>query len=350
VITYKDKRNIFANKINLFDDRKRMSKIWLNLIKDFQINNSTLRGYGLSKFNERKINLYIFFKNILDFIFKGISYTSIKTRKVFVNALSWIVFEQQANAASKFGFDIFSRKIYDEKLMQEFLEKYRKYNIGFSHNTFKCYFYLKEIKKYVKLKKDIKIFEIGAGVFNFGHLLSLELKKFDYIICDLPEMILKAHEQITDMYIPFCHGNYEVYLPNELEKFNNSQCGRKILFITGKQLEDKTIRKSLALRRFDLFINHESFAEMSINTVNLYLDYLPMLMKKNSIINIVNRHTRPQAKSQEEFKKIKLEDITCFEDYNLKFCNLIVKKIDYFRAKIPVMQMLPNIFFIGRMK
>ena len=73
-------------------------------------------------------------------------------------------------------------------------------------------------------------------------------------------------------------------------------------------------------------------------------------MKVGSIINIVNRHNRPQAKSYDDFSKLELENITCFDEYELEFCECLIKEVDKFRAKIPGQQATPNIFFIGKMK
>ena len=177
--------------------------------------------------------------------------------------------------------------------------------------------------------------------------MSYELKKFEYVICDLPEMIVHAHKQITNKYLTVCKGNYDVFLPNELEEFYKSKSDRKVLFILPDQLDKKILKVD---KKFDLFINHESFAEMKIETVNTYLEHLPSLMKKGGIVNIVNRHTRPQAKSYQDFKHININEITCFNDYKLDFCEILFQDIDRFRARIPVQQETPNIFFIGRVK
>jgi putative sugar O-methyltransferase len=254
---------------------------------------------------------------------------------------------QDCDAAMRFGFDTYPTRIYSLNDMTNFLNKYSKYKISFSHNTFKSFYYLEQLKKNVQLnvEGDFKIFEIGAGLFNFGHLLSYELNKFEYVICDLSELILCAHKQITEIYLPQLSGNYNVYLPNELDLFDKCKSQRKVLFITPEQLDKGVLGHD---RKFDLFINHESFSEMNIDIVNKYLRYVSILMKKGSIINLVNRHTRPQAKLDEEFKLLSIEEITCFEDYELSFCDVITKQVCTFRAQIPVQQTLPNIFFIGK--
>ena len=68
------------------------------------------------------------------------------------------------------------------------------------------------------------------------------------------------------------------------------------------------------------------------------------------IFNLVNRQSRPQARSYDDFRKLELNDITSFEEYNLDFCNVIIKENDRFRAKIPRFQRNPNVFFIGKVK
>ena len=341
----RNRRKNFSNQANLNDGNA--SKIWSELRKDYQKENSHLRGYGLSPFVESRRNLYIKLSNILSFPLKGVSYVLNTLQKILNRTLSWVLLRGDSDAAYKYGFDTYPAKIYDKKNLDEYFKRYSKYGIGFSHMTFKTFTYLENLKKNVKLEKNIKIFEIGAGAFNFGHLLSLELESFEYVVCDLPEMIIQTHKELTELYIPKCGGNYEVFLPNEQKEFNNSQFTRKLLFITPEQLHNGILGKQI---RFDLFINHESFGEMNIETVNKYLSHLPNLMKVGSIVNLVNRQNRPQARSYDDFSKLELNDITNFEEYNLDFCNVIIKENDRFRAKIPRMQKHPNVFFIGKVK
>lgn len=256
--------------------------------------------------------------------------------------MSWIVLDQNTNSAKKFGFDDYPPHIHNSKDLQNYEKSYSKYNIGFSHNSFKTFSYLTRLKDHIEIHDQQRIFEIGAGVFNFGQLISYELTKFEYVVCDLPEMIVQAHEQITELYLPSCKSSYEVFLPNELEEFNSSSSNCKVLFITPEQLEENILD---AIPKFDLFINHESFAEMDIVTVNNYLRHVTKLMKKGAIINLVNRHSRPQAKTYEDLKSLSLKEINCFENYKLDFCDTLVKEVDSFRATIPSQQLTPNVFF-----
>ena len=342
-MNFENRRLEYKKQLNL--QNNNVSFIWKKLRKDFQKKKSHLRGYGLSTHKQYKINLYILFSKYLNLPFKIIIYIMETLKKNIQRVLSWFIFNFDFNAAERFGFGNYPGDIFGKAFLDSFLNKYSKYNISYSYNTLKAFYYLSKLNEYVKIKNDIKILEIGAGVFNFGHLLSYELDKFEYVICDLPEMILNAHQQITDIYLPICKGNYDVYLPNEIDNFQNSDSDRKILFITSEQLRNGILSDE---KKFDMFINHESFAEMDINVVNDYLKKIKTLMKKGAIVNLVNRHTRPQANLYDEFKKVEINNITCFDDYELNFCDFILKEIDKFRASIPIAQKTPNIFYIGK--
>ena len=255
----------------------------------------------------------------MSFPWRVLSFVSRRMITTTNKSLSWLFLGEKV-AAEKYGYSHYRISDYDKDDLADFEQRYETYNIGFSHNTFKSFSYLKRLEQNVKLENKLSIFEVGAGVFNFGHLLSLKLEQFDYVICDLPEMIAAAFKQINEHYIPNCSGNYEVFLPTEIDEFDKSRSNRRILFITPEQLKSGCLGND---KRFDLFINHESFAEMSIDVVNSYLGYLPKLMKRGSCVFLVNRHTRPQAITYEQFKGSSLQDLTCFSDYNLDFCNEI---------------------------
>jgi putative sugar O-methyltransferase len=342
-LTMKEKRLSFYNLADF--NRGNSSSIWIDIRKDFQAHNSHLRGYGLSTHKQWIVNLYIKLFKILDLPFRSIRFVLNRVRNILMKALSFIVFKNSM-AGKKFGFDTYSADSYNKYHISNFLTAYSKFNIGFSHNTFKSYSILQKLKQHVKIPSDLKIFEIGAGLFNFGHLLQYNLDKFEYIICDLPEMIIAAHLEITEKYLPLCNSNYDVYLPNELPEFYSSKSDRKVLFITPEQLEKDVLGND---KKFDLFINHESFSEMDIGVVNKYLSKVKILMKKGSIVNLVNRHSRMQSSSQEG-SEYTLDNITSFDSYELDFLDVILKETDTFRSKIKSIQGEPNVFFIGQVK
>ena len=319
------------------------SNIWDNLRKDFQSTETSLRGYGLSTISNTRIAFFRQFSRYMALPWRALRLVSNRMIGITDKSLSRL-FLGDKRAAKKYGYSHYRISDYDKDDLADFQHRYGMYNIGFSHNTFKSFSYLKRLEQNVELESKLSIFEVGAGVFNFGHLLSLQLSQLEYVICDLPEMIASAFRQINEHYIPKCSGNYEVFLPTEVDEFYKSRSSRRILFITPEQLKSGCLGND---KRFDLFINHESFAEMTIDVVNSYLGYLPKLMKRGSFVYLVNRHTRPQAKTYEQFKGLSLQEITCFSDYNLDFCTEILKETDMFRSKLDGQQMLPNVLYIG---
>lgn len=339
---YKDRLKRFLSDADFSDGDT--SDIWNSLRKDFQVSNSSLRGYGLCSFSNYRISI---FRRVSKFVIKPFvffRYFFLKVISVVNLFLSFFILGDK-RAANKYGYSKYDVSFYNSNDLIEFENRFRQFNIGFSHNTFKSFSYLKRLEQSIDLDSELSVFEIGAGVFNFGHLLSLKLSSFEYIICDLPEMISTAFKEINDNYIPNCGGNYDVFLPTELDEFSRSTSKRKVLFITPDQMMSGSLGQ---IKRFDLFVNHESFSEMKISVVNNYLDHLSVLMKKDSLVFLVNRLTRPQAKSYDQFKSLDLTHITSFVDYKLDFCSVVVKELDSFRASIPDQQTNPNIFFIGK--
>ena len=156
-------------------------------------------------------------------------------------------------------------------------------------------------------------------------------------------MIASAHLEITENYIPHSSGNYEVFLPNEISDFKSSDSNRKILFIEAGSRDDI---RSLGMT-FDLCINHESFAEMDIDTVNGYLTLMTSVTRPGGYINLVNRFARLQT-SENQTKFVSLENITCFSDYNLSGFLEKFRTLDHFRDKIPKQREDPNVFYIGQ--
>ena len=216
-------------------------------------------------------------------------------------------------------------------LLKEFEEYNKKYRVFFSHNNYKSFSYFFDLKKYINLKEEnIKsILEIGSGLFNFGTILTRNLDSFNYFCIDLPDVALRGWVSARNNV----DSDIEVYLPHQMDQFINSSCAKKIIFLIPSQLED--INKSI-----DLFVNHESFSEMYISTVNDYLNKANKIMQTNSLMFLVNRFSRAQSSN----------NYTNFDDYELDAFSTIYKSIEEFRSFIPVQKEFPNIFYIGRKK
>ena len=128
----------------------------------------------------------------------------------------------------------------------------------------------------------------------------------------------------------------EVFLSHEIDLFIKSNNKKKIIFLLPSDLENLNFN-------FDLFVNHESFGEMKINTVNNYIHQVSKKMKTNSILFSVNRLSRSVSKWS-----IDGSHLTNFFEYNLVNFETLLIKIDNFRNLIPRQHALPNIIYIGK--
>ena len=161
----------------------------------------------------------------------------------------------------------------------------------------------------------------------------------------MPELIQTVVRQIENEYKRT--SDYEIFLPNEINSFIESKSDRKVLFITPNQIDNT---KKLGIK-FDLFINHESFAEMGIKTVNTYLRKVANLMSSGALLFIINRESRPQAVTPNDFKNLNsLGQLTAFENYELDFADTVIKEIEPFRSRTPNHWHIPNILYIGKVK
>lgn len=343
-MSYRDRREQYIAKM---DGGYKASIIWEKFKKDFGHGKSTVRGYGLSSVKEgRRVS----FQRCAKFVTHLFSIVEIflkKFKAVIFRVLSFLFFGDQI-AAKKYSYDKYLDNVYDSELINEFLKEYSSKGIGLTHHTLKTYYYLKTLKSVIGndfFSSPKNILEIGAGMFNFGHLVSQESNGFNYVICDLPEMIVSAHSEITDHYLTKTSGQYEVFLPSEIDNFKRSKANKKVLFIEASSKEQIL---DLDLD-FDLFINHESFAEMNIEIVNKYLSLVGNCLKKNGILNIINRYSRLQTIDKMDGAET-LNNITSFHEYNLEGFQVIYKELDQFRNTIPTQREDPNVFYIGRVK
>ena len=81
--------------------------------------------------------------------------------------------------------------------------------------------------EYLPKRRELSVIEVGAGLFNFGYMLSFHFQALSYTIIDLPGMISKS-EQIVRDYYGF---DGEIYTAENIEEFYTTECKRKILFL-----------------------------------------------------------------------------------------------------------------------
>lgn len=340
----KSSLRLWIDNTSIKDNR---SLIWKKLSEDFGENSSDLRGYGLNNLiSDRKIEIFRkFFKfsNIISVPSVLVTKAFRSIRMKYISFISYLILKD-TSAHEKFGISSYKLNCYDVSLLEEYKDFFDQHRVCYSHNTLKAFFYFKKICKYLNISppekiQQLDVLEIGAGLFNFGYIITKSTKNFNYVIVDLPDMIISSVSEIMKHYEP----DFEIYLPNEIDAFYKSESNRKVLFVTPDQIDK--IQPS-----FDLFVNHESFSEMDISIVNDYLNRVSSLLRKGAYVFIVNRHSRVQAITGPELENISIDNITSFSDYDLDFSSPIVYEIDSFRQKLPGQNMNPNILYIGCIK
>lgn len=326
----------------------KISPLWEEMSKDFSFDGpSNLRDYSINrehdfesvtKFYRLSIRIKILSKIWIRV--SNIFLSSIyKVERFFISILSKIILKD-FRASQKYSFDIYPLEAYEEHQKQvDINSSYEDYNfknnIFFSHNNYKSFTYFHTLKKYIDLEdlESKNIIEIGSGLFNFGTILTKNLDEFSYICIDLPDVALRgylsAKENVDE--------DVKLFLPHQLDDFKESSSQKKIIFLLPSQLD--LLDSDIAL-----FINHESFSEMNIQTVNDYLAKVSAKMVKGSYIFLVNRFSRLQS------REAKSNDYTNFLEYELEGYEEICFEVEKLRSFLPVQKDHPNVVFIGQRK
>jgi len=326
----------------------KVSPLWEDMSKDFAVSkDASLRDYSINtEYDQEKIEkFYKYSKSVglLSSVVKIISYKILRYLRKFENTIYGFISKitlGEFGAAKKFAFDDYPLKIYEDhqknsNLLKQYEEYNKKYKTFFSHNNYKSFSYFFDFKKRIDVaaEKIENILEIGSGLFNFGVILTRDLDSFNYFCIDLPDVAMRGWFSARS----HLDSDVEVYLPHQMDQFNNSSCKKKIIFLIPSQLEDIN-------KKINLVINHESFAEMYISTVNDYLARVNKIMPSDSLIFLVNRFSRQQGYSGKE------QLYTNFDDYDLDRFSIVYRGIEQFRTHIPGQKEKPNVFYIARKK
>lgn len=225
---------------------------------------------------------------------------------------------------------------YNAELLKDFV---LNSGIGYSHNSLKTFFYLRKIEPFISspIDKPINVLEIGPGLFNFGYLMFTISKytRIKYVVIDLPNMI-----ELLQIKIPnYNLNNVMIFSRSQIADYLECTCDKKLLLLTTEDFDYK-------VGEFDLVVNHESFSEMKITDVNIYIDYISKVLKVDGLLFLVNRLIRVQNLSN--VVSPALDNITTFWNYSLdKFATKYLGK-DEFRDMIPAESKNPNFIYIGQ--
>ena len=243
-----------------------------------------------------------------------------------------------SKASKKYSFDVYPLEVYEKHQSEVNLtSSYESYNlenkIFFSHNNYKSFTYFHILNKHIDLNdlESKNILEIGSGLFNFGTIVTKHLNSFSYYCVDLPDVALRGYLSAKENLDQDVH----LFLPHQLEEFLNSEAKKKVIFLIPIQIDSLEIN-------IDLFINHESFSEMNIQTVNDYLSKIKVRMIEDSYIYLVNRFSRLQSHSAQS------SDYTNFLEYDLDHFDVICYEVEKLRSFLPIQKDFPNVVYIGK--
>jgi putative sugar O-methyltransferase len=317
--------------------------LWQKYRKSFAANSpSDYRGYGINPYSNARRSLYLIFRTSVSLPYRLVNSLNWRIHQILLKIVSFLIFNGDAHAADRYGISQYNHKIYDEHLISQFKNRFSPYGIGISHNALKSFSYLVKLEKAgLNLNSPINVLEVGGGLFTFGHLFASSVKSFNYVVIDLPEVIIAAKEEIAKNYSKTGVTSYDVYDSKTIEKFLNSPSKRKVIFISNDE-SNLLIKLSLS---FDLFVNHESFSEMNLLTVNSYLRLAKNHLASEGLVNLVNRVSRYQL--EERLSESSTEQITNFDKYDLSNLKTKIIEICDFRGRIPSQNKHPNYFYIG---
>lgn len=144
-----------------------------------------------------------------------------------------------------------------------------------NYNANKIFYYYAMLEKTLRLPVDtLNVIEIGTGAANFPVLFGLTRKSINYVIIDLPEMLLVAAHQIKK-YVPDCN----IIFTNELDgKFDIHDEGKNFFLLAPSDVD------MLPENYFDFAVNMESFAEMNQTIANNYIKNFYRVLKPQGSI------------------------------------------------------------------
>jgi putative sugar O-methyltransferase len=337
-----DKYKEYLEGVPVYAD---VSDLWKAYRFDFKLKedpegkkrfSSGLRNYGINtKISETKIDIYFAVSRLADRFVNRLAHISLSiahgivSLSIFGKTKTPIYLDSSRGNPKSFLLKE------SHNCMQRYLTKFKSLGWKYSLNSFKSFYYFYKLEELTELESFCgkNILEIGSGMCNFAMILMDELDEFNYICLDLPELVPAAYLSISKY---FRSNNIEVFLPHELEASKASASKRKLTFITPEQLKYTDIC-------VDLFINHESFAEMRIETVNSYLDEVKKIANSGAIFYLVNRLCRQTDRNSGSYNTY-----TFFDKYDLGSLATIYKEIDELRTYRMGRETGENVIYLGR--
>lgn len=285
---------------------------------NFKIENSCLFLEGESgnyipeikySFNSYLNKIKTFIKNTL---FSS-EYNIMSFKKAFNETTNFLIKE-----SGNVGFQ--QVKIDKNKLIAKNISKCKKifpFKYELNDDYIKSYYLLNILNSYMDFSKMDCVVEIGAGNGNLMSLIKHHFSTKCIIDVDLPETLL-----LSIPYLKSLFPKAKFLLPNEIDKKINSETllNYDFIFLTPSQIS------LLSEKSADLFINIASFAEMKMEQIKKYFEFIQKCGKENSYFFNANRVEKipadgstPESKSLGEIKPTRFFEYPFFNNEILFF-------------------------------
>ncbi len=146
---------------------------------------------------------------------------------------------------------------------------------GLNAHTVKAFYFSNILGGYLDPRPGRRILEIGAGSGNLAAILFSSMDRPSYVIVDLPEILCFSILLISDLFPEAI-----LQLPHEM---GDTDVEPDFTFLTPAQMG------AIPEDSVDLFINTESFQEMTIAQIQAYFDLANNVCKEGAYFFTSNR-------------------------------------------------------------
>jgi putative sugar O-methyltransferase len=172
--------------------------------------------------------------------------------------------------------------LHQEGMLDEYLTFLEPFRVRSSMPVARFFYYLKTLLSFGSFlpPPPWDVLEIGAGAGNFACFLCRAGKVRNYVIIDLPEMLLHSSHMVVK-HVPGASITF-----NDLSGFDLAAPGPKFYFVAAQYAG------GVPDASFDLCLNFNSFMEMDGDVRDRYLAEVYRVGRPNAVFFNVNRRQR----------------------------------------------------------
>ena len=283
-VQFENKWRALKNGLEIGGFESSKSSMWRSLIKDFTVkdlsdeskkdifNVKRFRGYNFSLKDEEKLPVK-FTKLLLKctyFIARLLNYMRNRV---------WQYNKRAMDNAELNLYPATVRTLKQLGIYKDHIAFSKHFDLSPTHANSMKHFYISSlIEPYFKDKKEFRVVEIGGGVGNLASIMNYRANIKQYVIIDLPEMLLVA--SLTLRYL-FPDKPIFFMTQDSSDEFDVNKCGFYLCIPDRAQEIPDSV--------FDLALNIDSFQEMTSNQVSYYVELLQRIVREGGRFLNLNR-------------------------------------------------------------